>query len=85
MPLGKARARSNALLKLLPAGLSTNPVFAGASWGPALSTIRLRTLERSGARTIEGVEGTATGALICPKRFRLRYSRIHAALCAGSR
>jgi hypothetical protein len=55
-------------------------MFAGASWGPALSIIRLRTLEGSGARTIEGVEGPDTGALVRISRFRLRYSRIQAAL-----
>ena len=84
MPLGKVRVSSNAVLKALRAPFRTNPV-AGVGCGPGLSIIRSRTLEGSGARTIDGVEGIDTGALVCISRFRLRYSRIQAALCAGSR
>jgi hypothetical protein len=38
-------------------------------------------------RTVEGKRSAPhrSAALICAARFRLRYSRIHAALCAGSR
>jgi hypothetical protein len=39
----------------------------------------------SGARAAEGGVRSDTGALIRISRFRLRYSRIQAALCAGSR
>jgi len=44
-----------------------------------------RTPKGSGARMIESVDGRDAGAPICPTCFPLRYSRIHTALCAGSR
>ena len=53
-----------------------------AACGPGLSVIRWGTREGSGAHTIE--DGVVC-ALIRVIRFRLRYSRIHAALRAGSR
>ena len=83
--MGKVRASSSAVLKLLREAFRTGPAFAGADCGRGLSFIRPRTFEGSGARTIEGVEGADTGTLVRISRFRLRYSRIQAALCAGSR
>lgn len=47
--------------------------------------IRSGRREGSGARTIGGENERDAGALIFAARFRLRYSRIHGALCAGSR
>jgi len=57
-------------------------VFGGAGWGPGLFIISRGMLEGSGARTIEDVERTDTGALVRISRLRLRYSRIQAALRA---
>jgi eukaryotic-like serine/threonine-protein kinase len=59
-------------------------VFAGAGWGPELSTVLGDTRQGSGAGTLGDADRNDAGALICPKRFRLRYSRIQAALCAGA-
>jgi hypothetical protein len=54
MPLGKGRASSNALLKLLPAGFRTNPVFGDMGCGPVRSTNGQVVREGSGAREAEG-------------------------------
>jgi len=83
--MGKGCASSSAVLKLLRADLRTNPVLRGVGCGPDLSIIGRAVGEGSGARTPEGVNGSDAGACICPTRFRLRYSRIHAALRARSR
>ena len=59
--------------------------FGAGGWVSDLSIICHETRGRSGARTREAVDGTTAGVSPRPKRFRLRYSRIQAALCAGSR
>jgi len=51
----------------------------------ALCIMRLGTREGSGARVAESRDGGNTREPTSSSRFRLRYSRIHAALCAGSR
>ena len=84
-PNGKGRASSKAVLKLLPVPSRTDPVFGRAGRGLGLFMIRQGTLEGSGIRTMEGDDASDTGALIFAARFRLRYSRIQAALRAGSR
>ena len=75
----------NRTKELVRAPFRTNPAFAVVERLLGFSIVRPETLEGSGARTIEGVEGTDTGAVVRISRFRLRYSRIQAALCAGSR
>jgi len=72
-------------LKLLPAGFRTNPVFGDMGCGPLRSIVGQMVREVSGARAAEGGVRSDTGALVRISRFRLRYSRIHAALRAGSR
>ena len=62
-----------------------NPVFAGAGWGPELPIVFGDTRRGSGARTTEDAARNDAGAPVFPRRFRLRYSRIQATLCAGSR
>ena len=84
-PAGKVRARSSAVLNLLRTRFPATLVFAVAGWGPELSVDVGKTREGSGARTIAGGDGRNTGEDVCPTRFRLRYFRIQAARCAGSR
>jgi len=84
-PKGKVRASSSAVLKLPRAACRTKPVFGGAAWGLDLCIVGRETGEGSRAQKIGGGDGGVTSALIRPSRFRLRYSRIQAALCAGSR
>jgi len=61
------------------------PELAGAGCRLGLSIIRRGMFEGSGARGTESGVRSDTGALVRIPRFRLRYSRIHAALSAGSR
>jgi len=74
-----------AVLKLLRACFRATSVFAGASWGPELPIAFWDTRGGSDARTPEDTAGSNAGALTRSTRFRLRYSRIQAALCAGLR
>jgi hypothetical protein len=58
------------------------PLFAGAGGGPELSIVFGETRKGSGAGTLGDADRNDA---VFPRRFRLRYSRIQAALCAGSR
>jgi hypothetical protein len=82
--MGKGCVNSNAILKLLPAPFWTNPIFGDSGCEPDFR-ILWEACEGSGARTIERGNGNDKGELIRRSRFRLRYSRIHVALRAGSR
>ena len=82
--MGKVRARSSAVLKRLRGRFCEVLVFAGAGWGPELPIALWDDRGGSGARTPEGADRNVAGAPAFPTRFRLRYSRIHAALSAGS-
>jgi len=84
-PKGKGRASSRAVLKLLRAFFWTNPLLGCVDGKLDLSTGCFEMTEGSGASKTEVLDGRDVGAPTCPLRFRRRYFRIHAALCAGSR
>jgi len=84
-PNGKVRASCSAVLKVIRAPFRENPVFGGKFWGSELPIVLGDTRGGSGVHTLEVADVNDAGSLVFPVRFRLRYSRIHAALCAGSR
>ena len=61
------------------------PLFAGANWEPELPIVFGDARGDSGTRPPEDATGSGAGAPTRPTRFRLRYSRIHAARRDGSR
>jgi hypothetical protein len=69
--MGKNRAGSNPVLKLLRAPCGTNPGFGLAGCGLGLSMVRRGTPEGSGARTTEGADARDPGTLPCRSLCRV--------------